>query len=268
MPRVRFLELREQLLRIRQDHEEQAQSIARGRARIESVEQQRRHLQAEFRNGLRREQLEVEERIATLEQELVKARQRRERMTLRAPVAGAVQEMTVFTEGGVVRAGEPVMSVVPSGSTLIVEARLLNKDVGFVRPGQPASVKLAAFPFTRYGDIAGRVEGISEDVLSRGRQPPRARARRRRRNPAGIGRPASADGGEQLPRPRRPRYPGHAACRRHRSARRRHDRHRRHHHRPAAGNRLSALAPRALPHAEPAREMNDSSSVHMELHRS
>ena len=172
MPRVRFLELREQLLRIRQDHEEQAQSIARGRARIESVEQQRRHLQAEFRNGLRREQLEVEERIATLEQELVKARQRRERMTLRAPVAGAVQEMTVFTEGGVVRAGEPVMSVVPSGSTLIVEARLLNKDVGFVRPGQPASVKLAAFPFTRYGDIAGRVQGISEDVLSRGRQPP------------------------------------------------------------------------------------------------
>ena len=172
MPRIRFLELREQLLRMRQNHEEQAQSIARGRARIESVEQQRRHLRAEFGKGLRREQIEIEERISRLEQERVKVRQRRARMTLRAPVDGTVQEMTVFTEGGVVTVGQSVMSVVPSGSTLIVEARLLNKDVAFVRPGQPASVKLAAFPFTRYGDIEGRVEGVSEDVLHRGQRPP------------------------------------------------------------------------------------------------
>ena len=172
MPRIRFLEMREQLLQMRRDHEEQAQSIARGRARVESVEQRQRALQAEFRKELSREQIQVEERIATLEQELVKARRRRERMTLRAPVDGTVQEITVFTEGGVVTAGQSVMSVVPSGSALIVEARLLNKDVGFVRPGQPASVKLAAFPFTRYGDIGGRVAGVSEDVLSGGRRPP------------------------------------------------------------------------------------------------
>lgn len=172
MPRIHFLDLLEQLLRMRRDHEEEAQSIARGQARVDSVEQQRRRLQAEFRKDLSREQIEVEERIAILEQELVKARRRRERMTLRAPVDGTVQEITVFTEGGVVTAGQSVMSVVPSGSTLIVEARLLNKDVGFVRPGQSASVKLAAFPFTRYGDIRGRVTGISEDVLSGGRRPP------------------------------------------------------------------------------------------------
>ena len=172
MPRIRFLELREQLLRTRRDHEEQAQSIARGRARVASVEHERRRLQAEFRRSLGRERIDVEERIAKLEQELVKARRRRAHMTLRAPVDGTVQEITVFTEGGVVSAGQSVMSVVPSGSTLIVEARLLNKDVGFVRPGQSASVKLAAFPFTRYGDIRGRVAGISEDVLRGGRRPP------------------------------------------------------------------------------------------------
>ena len=172
MPRLRILELREELLRTRQAHAEETQAIARARARIASADQQGRHLLAEFRNGLRREQLGLEERIAVLEQELVKTRRRRERMTLRAPVDGSVQEMSVFTEGGVVAAGQPVMSVVPSDSTLIVEARLLNKDVGFVRAGQPASVKLAAFPFTRYGDIEGRVERVSEDVLSFGRQPP------------------------------------------------------------------------------------------------
>ena len=172
MPRIRFLEFREQLLRMRRDHEEQAQSIARGRARVASVEHERRRLQAEFRRSLGRERIDVEERIAKLEQELVKAMRRHAHMTLRAPVDGTVQEITVFTEGGVVSAGQSVMSVVPSGSTLIVEARLLNKDVGFVRPGQSASVKLAAFPFTRYGDIRGRVAGISEDVLRGGRRPP------------------------------------------------------------------------------------------------
>ena len=172
MARVRYLELREQLLRMRQDYEEQARTIARREARIGSVEERRRHLHAEYSEGLRREQAKVEERIAVLEPELMKFRRRREHTVLRAPVDGAVQEMTVFTEGGVVSAGQSIMSVVPSESTLMVEARLLNKDVGFVRPGQPVSVKLAAFPFTRYGDIGGRVEGISEDVLSAGRQPP------------------------------------------------------------------------------------------------
>ena len=172
MPRIRFLELREQLLRMRRDHEEQVQSIARGRARVASVEHERRRLRAEFRRNLGRERIDVEERIAKLEQELVKARRRHAHMTLRAPVDGTVQEITVFTEGGVVSAGQSVMSVVPSGSTLIVEASLLNKDVGFVRPGQSASVKLAAFPFTRYGDIGGQVAGISEDVLRAGRRPP------------------------------------------------------------------------------------------------
>ena len=167
-----YLTVRAELLRTRQDHDAQEQLIARSHARIESVEQERQHLHAEFRNGLSRERLAVEERIATLEQDIVKARRRLELMTLRAPVDGTVQELTIFTEGGVVTAGQPIMSVVPAGSTLIVEARLLNKDIGFVRRRQSVSVKLAAFPFTRYGDIKGWVNGISEDVLNRDRQPP------------------------------------------------------------------------------------------------
>lgn len=57
------------------------------------------------------------------------------------------------------------MTVVPSRGGLEVEARILNKDVGFVRVGQEAAVKLEAFPFTRFGSVPGRVKSISRDAV-------------------------------------------------------------------------------------------------------
>jgi hemolysin D len=58
------------------------------------------------------------------------------------------------------------MIIVPAGSNLVVEARLLNRDVGFVRTGQSVAVKLEAFPFTRHGTIEGRIESIGSDAVN------------------------------------------------------------------------------------------------------
>lgn len=58
-----------------------------------------------------------------------------------------------------------LMVVVPSRDGLELEAHILNKDIGFVHLGQPASVKLEAFPFTRYGTIPGHVRSISRDAV-------------------------------------------------------------------------------------------------------
>jgi hemolysin D len=57
------------------------------------------------------------------------------------------------------------MVIVPAEGGLEVEARVLNKDVGFIHIGQPAQVKLEAFPFTRYGAVAGTIKGISRDAV-------------------------------------------------------------------------------------------------------
>jgi hemolysin D len=57
------------------------------------------------------------------------------------------------------------MLVVPKESTLVVEARVLNKDIGFVREGQSVRIKLEAFPFTTHGILPGQVEHISRDAL-------------------------------------------------------------------------------------------------------
>jgi hemolysin D len=61
---------------------------------------------------------------------------------------------------------EPLLVVVPDGEGLEIEARMLNKDIGWVHEGQPVRVKLEAFPFTRYGVLQGTVVDVSNDAIT------------------------------------------------------------------------------------------------------
>jgi len=85
--------------------------------------------------------------------------------TLRAPVDGTVLALQVFTVGEVVEPGAPLLLISPQGEELIVEAMILNRDIGFVREGDEVSVKIEAFPFTRYGLVTGTLEHISADAI-------------------------------------------------------------------------------------------------------
>lgn len=98
------------------------------------------------------------------QEELTKARRKSRLQRLVAPVDGTVQQLSVHTLGGVVEPVRPLLIVVPYG-TLTVEAKVLNKDAGFVRRGQDVAVKLEAFPFTRYGTVPGQIKVISSDSV-------------------------------------------------------------------------------------------------------
>ena len=86
--------------------------------------------------------------------------------TLRAPVSGVVQQLTVHTLGGIIQSGDPIMVIVPDDAPLEIEAMVQNRDIGFVRAGQPADIKIEAMDFTRYGMLHGTVTSISRDVVS------------------------------------------------------------------------------------------------------
>lgn len=96
---------------------------------------------------------------------LAKARLRVERMTLRSPVAGTVQSSAVTTIGQVLTAGQEAMRVVPGDGGLEIEVYLQNKDIGFVREGQVATIKVEAFPFTRYGTLEATVVRVATDAI-------------------------------------------------------------------------------------------------------
>ncbi|MEE4145037.1 MAG: HlyD family type I secretion periplasmic adaptor subunit [Halieaceae bacterium] len=100
-----------------------------------------------------------------LEQESRKARQRLQQQVITAPVTGAVQELAVHTVGGVVSPGEELLKIVPERATIEVEALLQNQDIGFIRMGQLAEVKIDTFNFTKYGLIDARVLNISNDSV-------------------------------------------------------------------------------------------------------
>lgn len=129
----------------------------------------------EYRTGLDALEAEIRQRdaeiqaakgqIASLDQELTKARYEQSLTELRAPVAGTVQQLAVHTLGGVVTPAQPLLTLVPSDQQVEVEALLENKDVGFVHAGQPVSVKVETFNFTKYGTVAGEVVSVSQDAI-------------------------------------------------------------------------------------------------------
>ncbi|NTI78409.1 HlyD family type I secretion periplasmic adaptor subunit [Rhizobium rhizogenes] len=100
-----------------------------------------------------------------LDRQLVKARNRREAMTIATPIDGTVQSSSINTVGQVVTTGVELMRIVPDNSALEIEAYLPNSDIGFVSIGQTAVVKVEAFPFTRYGVIHGRVTAVATDAI-------------------------------------------------------------------------------------------------------
>lgn len=105
------------------------------------------------------------ETAAAARQQALRAASQVDWLTLRSPVDGTVQQLTVHTVGGVVAAAQPLMLIVPDGEQMEVQAYLQNKDIGFVKVGQPAQVKVVAFDYTRYGTIRGRVVSISRDAV-------------------------------------------------------------------------------------------------------
>jgi hemolysin D len=134
-------------------------------AAIDSIEASQQRLLSVSQSNWQQEHYEYTAQIAQLEQELVKVNSSLKSHMLTAPVDGTVQQLGMHTVGGVVTPAEPLMMIVPKETVLEVEASLANKDIGFVRAGQSAKVKVDAFPFTRYGAVEGAIQSISADAV-------------------------------------------------------------------------------------------------------
>lgn len=101
------------------------------------------------------------------EQELAKAEERGRLQILKAPLDGVVQQVAVHTIGGIVQAAQTLMVIAPHNAAKTAEVDIPNKDVGFIRIGQPVTVKIEAFPYSRYGTINGKIVSLSHDSVKR-----------------------------------------------------------------------------------------------------
>lgn len=133
---------------------------------LATINQQKADL-AEITSGFLRDQrLELDKQTKDFVQshnDELKTTTRQSLLTLKAPVAGTVQQLAIHTLGGVVTTAQSLLEIVPD-DTLMAKVTIENHDVGFVREGQPVVVKIEAFPYTRYGYLTGTVAELSNDA--------------------------------------------------------------------------------------------------------
>ena len=114
-----------------------------------------------------RELAQASRELAAAGEEKRKAARLSELVVLRAPEDGVVLDVPAQSAGSVARQGEPLVTLVPRGEDLVVEAEVAAQDIGLVRPGDPVRLKFEAFPYQRHGTATGRLLTVSPDAFDK-----------------------------------------------------------------------------------------------------
>ena len=143
----------------------QGQQVLQSQLTLAQAQSQSQVSLAETNSSIGGQVITQEQRIAELENNLAKAKKALEQTTITAPVDGTILALNTRTIGGVVNVAERIAQIVPDNDLLYVDVTLDNQDVGFVRVGQRVVIKVATYPFQRYGYLEGTVENISPDAV-------------------------------------------------------------------------------------------------------
>ncbi|WP_110678111.1 MULTISPECIES: HlyD family type I secretion periplasmic adaptor subunit [Salinicola] len=162
--RVDLLNLQRQVNDQRGDLESAQLSIPAKQSELQEAISKRRDVAQQFRSRSADALSEARGKLDSLQQGRASLQDRVDRTLITSPVRGKVQSINVNTIGGVVEPGASLMQIVPIEDKLLVEAKVAPRDIGFIQPGQPATVKLSAYDFTIYGGLKGKVLRISPDT--------------------------------------------------------------------------------------------------------
>jgi hemolysin D len=163
--KIRLLEYEQQKVEHIQNIAIQQANVSKARAAMANIDAQLRRTKATFGKNAATQLSEAQEKTGLAREDVTKSARRQEYQKLRSPVSGTVQQLAISTVGGVVQPAQAMMIIVPDDSAVVIEANIMNKDIGFIHEGQAVRVKLEAFNFTDYGIIPGVVESISRDAI-------------------------------------------------------------------------------------------------------
>ena len=162
---VELLRLERDLARYRGERDSLNADIPRLESAVQEVARRIQEIDLTFRNLARSELSETQAKINALSEGSTALEDRVNQTEIRSPVNGTVKQLKINTVGGVVQPGRDVIELVPSDDALLVEARVLPRDIAFLRPGQKAMVKFTAYDFATYGGLEATLEHISADSV-------------------------------------------------------------------------------------------------------
>jgi HlyD family secretion protein len=165
--RLLALDRQRSYVEAQQDLLAQGHAVASLKATIAQTEKRIAQIDSSYRRELMNERVEAEAAHAKLSQDWEKQRHRHALLELKAPQAGVVKDLATHTPGTVVAPGTILLTLVPHDEPLVAEVWVANADVGFVQEQQKARVKLAAYPFQKYGMVDGTVRQIGADTHDR-----------------------------------------------------------------------------------------------------
>jgi HlyD family secretion protein len=138
--------------------------IAETKGQINEAELEILGVNEEFMASVLDELRKAEGEVPQIGEKLAAARDQLARIDVRAPIDGAVHQSIVHTIGGVVQAGETIMSIVPADGRLQAEARVLPQDIDQIRVGQPARLQFSAFSSRTTPALFGTVRRVSAEI--------------------------------------------------------------------------------------------------------
>lgn len=165
-PKLELLDLEAEIARQETELNSLQSSLPRARSAVgevsASIGQVRSRAKADAQVKLAQIMIDVN----AIQQSMGALQDRKQRTELKSPVDGIVKSIKITTVGGVIKAGDAFMEIVPVDDQLMVEARIRPGDIAFIRPGQEAMVKITAYDFSIYGGLKAKVEDISADTIT------------------------------------------------------------------------------------------------------
>ncbi|PSW20755.1 HlyD family type I secretion periplasmic adaptor subunit [Photobacterium sanctipauli] len=166
VPKVELLKLQRQVNDSRREVTSTEMNMPVLKAELSEAKLKRLDIALKFRADTQAELNQTADKLDTLSQASIGLEDKVTRTTVVSPVNGRVHKLHINTVGGVIQPGMDLIEIVPTESSLLVEAKIAPKDIAFLRPGLKARVKFTAYDFTVYGGLEGILEHISADTLT------------------------------------------------------------------------------------------------------
>ena len=156
-------EAEDKVTSLEKDIAAQVQEIHQDEQAYQGANDQALRVQSQRQSEILTQSNKRKEELTNIQGQLDQAKKHQEQETIKAPVAGTIYK--VKATKGPVQSGEELLSILPQGEELMLEVKVLNRDIGFIREGMRAKVKLAAFPFQEFGVVEGEVVEISPNAI-------------------------------------------------------------------------------------------------------
>ncbi len=163
--RADFLRAQLEVTRLQGDLEAARISVPRIQAAIQEAKSRAAEVTSRYRAEASRERSQLESELAALSEKITASQDRVARREIRAQSDGVVNRLLISTVGGVAKAGETIMELVPVKDTLLISTRVKPSDIAFIHPGQSAIVRISAYDSSIFGSLDAKVVRVGADAI-------------------------------------------------------------------------------------------------------